>query len=118
MKNNGILVIHPYLKSNRMSKDYCLEEAVNLIKAIGLDCVESSAVGLEKISSKTFLNIGYIKKLKYKISELKIELILININLSPIQQRNLENELNCKVLDRTALILEIFGSEPNQMKGN
>ena len=32
MKNNGILVIHPYLKSNRMSKDYCLEEAINLIK--------------------------------------------------------------------------------------
>ena len=61
MKNNGILVIHPYLKSNRMSKDYCLEEAINLIKAIGLDCVESSGVGLEKISSKTFLNIGYIK---------------------------------------------------------
>ena len=117
MKNNGILVIHPYLKSNRMSKDYCLEEAVNLIKAIGLDCVESSAVGLEKISSKTFLNIGYIKKLKYKISELKIELILININLSPIQQRNLENELNCKVLDRTALILEIFGSRAKSNEG-
>ena len=117
MKNNGILVIHPYLKSNRMSKDYCLEEAINLIKAIGLDCLESSAVGLEKISSKTFLNIGYIKKLKYKISELKIELILININLSPIQQRNLENELNCKVLDRTALILEIFGSRAKSNEG-
>ena len=73
-KNNGILVIHPYLKSNRMSKDYCLEEAINLIKAIGLNSIEASAVGLEKISSKTFLNIGFIKKLKYKISELKIEL--------------------------------------------
>ena len=47
MKNNGILVIHPYLKSNRMSKDYCLEEAINLVKAIGLDCLNSIAVGLE-----------------------------------------------------------------------
>ena len=72
---------------------------------------------LEKISSKTFLNKGYINKLKNRIICEKISLVFINTNLSPIQQRNLENELNCKVIDRTGLILEIFGSRARSNEG-
>ena len=46
MNNKDILVIHPYLKTKRINKDYFLEEAVNLVKAINLNCVDSILVGL------------------------------------------------------------------------
>ena len=47
-----------------------------------------------------------------------MDIVFFNVNLSPVQQRNLENELNAKVIDRTGLILEILGLEQNQMKEN
>jgi len=117
MNNKDILVIHPYLKRKRINKDYFLEEAINLVKAINLNCIDSLLVGLDKISSKTFLNKGFIRRIKLEASNSKIDLLLINTNLSPIQHRNLEKELNCKVLDRTNLILEIFGSRARSNEG-
>ena len=117
MNNKDILVVHPYLKSSRYDKDFFLDEAVNLVTSINLNCVFKSQVGLEKISSKTFLNKGYINKLKNRVICEKVSLIFINTNLSPIQQRNLEKELNCKVIDRTGLILEIFGSRARSNEG-
>jgi len=117
MNNKDILVIHPYLKRKRINKEYFLEEAINLVKAIDLNCIDSLLVGLDKISSKTFLNKGFIRKIKLEASNSKIDLLLVNTNLSPIQHRNLEKELNCKVLDRTSLILEIFGSRARSNEG-
>ena len=117
MNDKDILVIHPYLKKGRIPKDYFLEEAVNLVKAINLNCVDSLLVGLDKISPKTYLNKGFIRKIKLEASNNKIDLLLINTTLSPIQQRNLEKDLNCKVLDRTNLILEIFGSRAKSNEG-
>ena len=117
MNNKDILVVHPYLKSSRHDKDFFLDEAVNLVTSINLNCIFKSQVGLEKISSKTFLNKGYINKLKNRVICEKVSLIFINTNLSPIQQRNLEKELNCKVIDRTGLILEIFGSRAISNEG-
>ena len=117
MNNKDILVIHPYLKRKRINKDYFLEEAINLVKAINLNCVDSILVGLDKISSKTYFNEGFIRKIKLETSNIKIDLLLINTTLSPIQHRNLEKELNCKVLDRTNLILEIFGSRARSNEG-
>ena len=117
MNDKDILVIHPYLKKGRINKDYFLEEAVNLVKAINLNCVDSLLVGLDKISPKTYLNKGFIRKIKLEASNNKIDLLLINTTLSPIQQRNLENEIKCKVIDRTGLILEIFGSRAKSNEG-
>ena len=51
MNNKDILVIHPYLKK-RINKDYFLEEAINLVKAINLNCIDSLLVGLDTISPK------------------------------------------------------------------
>ena len=117
MNNRDILVIHPYLKKKRINKDYFLEEAVNLVKAINLNCIDSLLVGLDTISPKTYLNKGFIRKIKLEASNYKVDLLLINTTLSPIQQRNLEKDLNCKVLDRTNLILEIFGSRAKSNEG-
>ena len=117
MNNNDILIIHPFLKSSKYKQKYYLDEAKNLVKAIDLNCKKSFTIGLEKISPKTFINKGNISYFKKQIKELFVDIIFFNVNLSPIQQRNLENELNAKVIDRTGLILEIFGSRAKSNEG-
>ena len=117
MNNNDIFIIHPYLKSLKNKQLYNLDEAKNLVKAIGLKCKKSSMIGLEKISPKTYLNTGNILFLRKIIKESLIDIVFFNVNLSPIQQRNLENDLNSKVIDRTGLILEIFGSRAKSNEG-
>ena len=117
MNNNDILIIHPFLKSSKYKQKYYLDEAKNLVKAIDLKCKKSFTIGLEKISPKTFINKGNISYFKKQIKELFVDIVFFNVNLSPIQQRNLENELNAKVIDRTGLILEIFGSRAKSNEG-
>ncbi len=111
------LVIQPYLKKFKESKTVLLNEAVNLVEAINLKCVFSSDVGIDKVNPKTYLKSGYVEFLKNKIIELDVSLIFINTNLSPIQQRNLEKASNSKIIDRTGLILEIFGSRAKSNEG-
>ena len=60
MNNKDTIVIHPYLKSLRIQKEYFLDEAINLVKAIKLNCLFSNSVGLEKINPKTYLNTGFL----------------------------------------------------------
>ena len=117
MNNNDILIIHPFLKLSKYKQRYYLDEAKNLVKAIDLNCKKSFTIGLEKISPKTFINKGNISYFKKQIKELLVDIVFFNVNLSPIQQRNLENELNAKVIDRTGLILEIFGSRAKSNEG-
>ena len=117
MNNNDILIIHPFLKLSKYKQRYYLDEAKNLVKAIDLKCKKSFTIGLEKISPKTFINKGNISYFKKQINELFVDIVFFNVNLSPIQQRNLENELNAKVIDRTGLILEIFGSRAKSNEG-
>ena len=117
MNNNDILIIHPFLKLSKYKQKYYLDEAKNLVKAIDLKCKKSFTIGLEKISPKTFINKGNISYFKKQIKELFVDIVFFNVNLSPIQQRNLENELNAKVIDRTGLILEIFGSRAKSNEG-
>ena len=117
MENTNTFVIHPYLKKTKYDKLLLLNEAVSLARAINLKCIFSDTVGLDKINSKTYLNSGYVELIKIKATELSVNLIFINTNLSPIQQRNLEKSLNCKIIDRTGLILEIFGSRAKSNEG-
>ena len=117
MNNKQILIVHPFIKFTRNKNNYFLREAENLVEAIDLECVESSLLGLEKISPKTFINKGNLIIFKKKLQDLGVDIVFFNVNLSPIQQRNLEKELNAKVIDRTGLILEIFGSRAKSNEG-
>ena len=117
MNNKQILIVHPFLKFTRNKNNYYLSEAENLVQAINLECVESSLIGLEKISPNTFINKGNLIIFKKKLQDAGVDIVFFNVNLSPIQQRNLENELNAKVIDRTGLILEIFGSRAKSNEG-
>ena len=117
MKRIDILVIQPHLKKSREHREHLLNEAISLVKAIDLKCVYSGTAGIDKVNPKTYLNSGYVIFLKNKVLDLGVNLIFINTNLSPIQQRNLERDVNCKIIDRTGLILEIFGSRAKSNEG-
>ncbi|PPR28572.1 MAG: GTPase HflX [Alphaproteobacteria bacterium MarineAlpha9_Bin2] len=113
---NGCLLLHPCLarvnKKNIRSPESSLKELKLLAKSISLKIVLSKIIDLSKINVSSFFGSGKICELKCILEKINDKncLIIINSALTPIQQRNLEKSWNRKVLDRTALILEIFGS--------
>ncbi|MHB1217402.1 MAG: GTPase HflX [Alphaproteobacteria bacterium] len=94
-----------------------LAEAVGLAAAIALDVVHAETVRVREPRPATLFGTGGIDRLKGLIADLEIELVLVNGALSPVQQRNLERAWKCKVIDRTAVILEIFGARARTREG-
>lgn len=101
-----------------LSPEARLEEACGLALAINLDVVHRDITNLRAIRPSTFLGGGYIESLLPILQDKAIELLIVDNALSPIQQRNLEKKLKIKVIDRTALILEIFGERANTKEGS
>lgn len=101
-----------------LSPEARLEEACGLALAINLDVVHRDITNLRAIRPSTFLGGGYIESLLPILQDKEIELLIVDNALSPIQQRNLEKKLKIKVIDRTALILEIFGERANTKEGS
>ncbi len=85
------------------------EEIINLTAAINLKPLALVDVPIKKITPHTYIASGKVKEILTSIQAHKAELVIVNATLSPRQQQALEKEWNVKVLDRTALILEIFG---------
>lgn len=100
-----------------LSSEARLEEAVGLALAINLDVSYKEIVKIRNVKPATLVGQGVIDKLLEIIKNLEIELIIFDTSLTPIQQRNLEKKLQVKVIDRTALILEIFGERANTKEG-
>ena len=94
-----------------------LEEAVGLADAIELDVAERRLVTLSEIRPATYLGKGKVAEFADVVKSAEIELVVMDTALSPVQQRNLEKELGAKVLDRTGLILEIFGRRARTREG-
>ncbi len=93
------------------------EEAEGLARAIDLDLVDSVVVGLAEIRPATYLGKGKVAELAERAQADKIALVVVDAALSPVQQRNLEREFKAKVIDRTGLILEIFGRRARTAEG-
>lgn len=113
-------VLHPVLKNaadTGRSVQAGLEEIKNLTAAIDLIVVAAEAVLLNKTNASLFIGKGVAERIGDEIKEKEIRLAVVNCVLSPIQQRNLEKLWNCKVIDRTALILEIFGDRARTKEG-
>ena len=104
-------------QKNMRSASARLQEALSLTKAIDLNVVGFETVSLKEIKSGTYLGTGTIERLNDKLKECEAELVLMDCSLSPIQQRNLEKAWQVKVIDRTALILEIFGERASTKEG-
>jgi GTP-binding protein HflX len=95
----------------------CLAEAVGLAGAIELQVVAAHLVKLRQKTPATLIGKGKIEELAAEIEAQEIALVVMDCQLSPLQQRNLEKALACKVIDRTALILEIFGARARTAEG-
>ena len=92
-------------------------EFASLAGAIRLDVLAHETVPVRAVRPATYFGGGQVEAFAEKFEELGIELVLVDAALSPIQQRNLERGLKVKVLDRTALILEIFGERAATREG-
>lgn len=111
------IVICPIAKEVFRDPDYKLEEAVGLAEAIDLNVVSSWHVKVGRISPATFISSGVVERLAVEITELQPEVLIVDTQLSPVQQRNLERALKVKVVDRIGLILEIFGTRARTKEG-
>jgi GTPase len=118
------LVIYPALKvaprdrlDGAREPEARLAEAVGLAQAINLDVVRSDIVRLQRLRPGTLLGSGTVETLGEAITEAEIGVVIIDAPVSPVQQRNLERAWKCKVIDRTGLILEIFGARARTHEG-
>lgn len=118
------LVILPVLEGRGSSgsaavraPDARLAEAVGLAHAIALDVVHSEIIRLRKANASHLFGKGQIERLAAAVAAHDAELVVIDGTVSPIQQRNLERDLKAKVIDRTGLILEIFGERASTREG-
>lgn len=105
-------------RTNPRTGEARLEEAVGLANAISdLEVVFSNHFNLRKYRPATLIGQGALDEVKLHINEKDIKLLIVDHALTPIQQRNLEKALGIKVLDRTGIILEIFGERAQTKEG-
>lgn len=88
--------------------DYSIEELGNLAEAMGVEVVGVITQNLARVTSSHYVGTGKIKEIRSLYEAMDANIVIFDVELSPAQIRNLEEELDCKVIDRTMLILDIF----------
>ena len=99
------------------SSEARLEEAVGLAEAIGIAVVDSRTFRLRSPKPATLLGKGQIEQLAEAASDKDAGLLVVDAALTPVQQKSLEEQVGAKVIDRTSLILEIFGERAATAEG-
>ncbi len=111
-------IICPNLTFAQSAAEERLSETIRLGEAINLNIVYTEVIKLRQINAGNFFNKGTISRLSDVVKLHNLELVIMDANLTPVQQRNLEKSLNVKIIDRTALILEIFGERAQTKEGS
>ena len=115
------LVVYPDRQSpsagSARNPDSRLEEAAGLAAAIGIDVVDRMAIKIRDARPATLFGSGQVEVIAARGRAVDAELTIIDGALTPVQQRNLETETKTKVIDRTGLILEIFGERAASAEG-
>ena len=122
------IVIEPWIKrpihksgargqTDARTPEARLEEAVGLARAIDLTVVEAGLVTLSDIRPATYIGKGKVDEIAGLAKSLSATVVVMDCPVSPVQQRNLEKAWNAKVIDRTGLILEIFGRRARTREG-
>ena len=114
------VVVHPAdHKSDRAGRDgeAQLAEAIGLAHAIGLNVVEASTIRIARPKPATLFSRGAVQTIGSQTAAYDADLVVVNGSLTPVQQRNLERAWDVKVIDRTGLILEIFGARARTKEG-
>jgi GTPase len=94
-----------------------LDEAIGLARAIDLEVEQSGIVMLRALHPATYLSKGKVEEISGLVKSFEAGIVVMDCALTPVQQRNLEKAWNAKVLDRTSLILEIFGRRARTREG-
>ena len=124
--SENVVVIHPHLphakggdeaRVNARKPEDALAEAIGLVHAIALNVVHDEIVRLHKVTPATLFGSGTVDRIGQSVKEQEAGLVFVNEQLTPVQQRNLEKAWNAKVIDRTGLILEIFGARARTHEG-
>ena len=112
-------MVHPDIRGARsgLEPESRLEEARGLALAIGLEVADAFVVPLRQVRPATLFGEGQINRIAAECEVDEAELVIVDGALSGIQQRNLEDKLKRKVIDRTGLILEIFGERAATAEG-
>jgi GTP-binding protein HflX len=113
------VLIVPEWHGQRLSRDLDAraEEAKGLALAIGLEVVAVFPLRLRQTRAATLLGVGQVEAIKAEVGEGAAQLVIVDAGLTAIQQRNLETAFGTKVIDRTGLILEIFGERAATAEG-
>lgn len=111
------VVVYPDLGGSSRDADARLEETAGLAAAIGVDVVERVPLRIRAPKPGTLIGSGQVEALAETVRDKELSLAVFDANLTPVQQRNLETGLKCKVIDRTGLILEIFGERARTAEG-
>jgi GTP-binding protein HflX len=116
------LVLYPHLRKPgggepARSPEARLAEAVALSEAIELDVVAAETITLSQPRPSTLIGKGGVDKLKQLVEDSEVAVAIVDGVVTPVQQRNLERAWSCKVIDRTGLILEIFGARARTHEG-
>jgi GTP-binding protein HflX len=99
------------------SLDARTDEAVGLAQAIGVDVIGKKAFRLRQIRPASLFGKGQVEEIAELAEQHDVTLLVVDAALSPVQQKTLEEETKCKVIDRTGLILEIFGERAATAEG-
>jgi GTPase len=113
-------VVHPSIispKEGARAPEARLDEAVGLARAIDLEVCGASVLPLRTRRPATLFGTGQIERLADEMAAANVSLLIVDAALTPVQQRNLEQSLKVKVIDRTGLILEIFGARAQTREG-
>ncbi len=113
------VVLHPDIRGAAAGRaaDSRLAEAVELAAAIDLAVAHAEIVRIGQVRPATLFGTGKVDDFRSVIKGLDPDVVVIDGTLSPVQQRNLERAWDCKVIDRTGLILEIFGARARTREG-
>ncbi|MCP5464478.1 MAG: GTPase HflX [Deltaproteobacteria bacterium] len=94
-----------------------LEEAKNLVMTAGAELCGQEFIELRQFSPSTFFGQGKVEELQVKLKAEQIEVVIVDHELSPVQNRNLEDFWKVRVIDRTGLILDIFAQRAQSKEG-
>jgi GTP-binding protein HflX len=112
-----VAVVCPCARGEERAPEAKLDEVVGLARAIDLDVRMAETVPLRRHAPATLLGKGVVERVKETVDAEGVGLVIVDDKLTPVQQRNLEQAWQAKVIDRTGLILEIFGARAHTHEG-
>ena len=117
-RRDRVWVVYPdFRRPASRTPEACLQEAVGLADAIDVEVIGGQIVAVARPRPATLFGAGKVEEMAAFVDREAVDLVVVDGVLSPIQQRNLERTLNAKVIDRTGLILEIFGDRARTKEG-